>query len=321
VTIKIIGTGIGLPSREFSNDELIELTGLDSSNEWIVSKSGIDSRYLCVTETLTDLATAAAEQALADAGLGAKEIDYILIGTLGGEYCSPSLACAVAERIGATSPAVDLNAGCVGFIYCLDTAAALISAGRAKNVLIIGAEKMSAHSDWTDRGTCVLFGDGAAACVVTAGTMLKYIQIRSAPDTQVLNIPEDMSGNWPLAGPKPADTFVHMDGPAVFKRAVTMVGREVQDALTATGLAPEEIDFYLLHQANRRIIDSAIKRLEQSPDRFPMNIQRHGNVSGASIPLLLHQLRVEGKVEPGQTHLLCAFGSGMTVGTCLWVWE
>ncbi|MDR2931102.1 MAG: ketoacyl-ACP synthase III [Propionibacteriaceae bacterium] len=321
MTIKIIGTGIGLPDKEVSNDELAALTGLDTSDEWIRTMTGIGYRRLCQTETLTDLSTTAARAALAEAELDGSQIDYLICSTVSPDTRTPSLACSVAERIKATCPAVDLNGACAGFIYAIDTAAALIAAGRAERILIVCSEKMSGLTDWTDRRTCVLFGDGSAACVVTAGNMLKYVHLQTQADSHVIRMDNGMGGNNPLARDQAPASFIHMEGQKVFKYAVNIIEAEVRRAFDVCDLTPESIDYYLLHQANLRIIDFAISRLKQPPEKFPTNIERFGNISSVSIPLLLHEMRQAGQVHPGDKFLLCAFGAGMTGGSAVLEWE
>ncbi|MCL2737089.1 MAG: beta-ketoacyl-ACP synthase 3 [Propionibacteriaceae bacterium] len=321
MTISIIGTGVGLPAREVSNDELTAITGLDTSDQWISTMTGISSRRICVDETATDLATTAARAALLDAGVQGEDLDYILCATIGGDTRTPSLACAVADQISATCAALDVNGACAGFVYGLDLAASLISAGRARTILLVCTEKMSAHVDWTDRNTCVLFGDGAAACVITAGSMLKQIHVGAIPDMTAITMRNRMSGNSPLAPTRDEPGYVEMDGKRVFKYAVSIMEHEVQRCLDALDLAPDDIDHYVIHQANKRIIDFTISRLGLSPDKFPLNIDRYGNISAVSIPLLLHEMRGQGKIHPGDKLLLCAFGAGMTYGSCVMEWE
>ncbi|MCL2482744.1 MAG: beta-ketoacyl-ACP synthase 3 [Propionibacteriaceae bacterium] len=321
MTIKITGTGIGLPKHHVTNEELAEVTGLDTSDEWISTMTGIKARYICDEETITDLATTAAINALADAGTAATDIDYILCATIGGDTRTPALACAVAERIGVECAAADLSGACTGFLYALDLISCMIQTGRASTVLLICAEKMSAHLDFTDRNTCVLFGDGAAAVVVTPGSALKYIHVTSHPDTQVLSLANRMTGNSPFTHHRDEVGFVHMEGQKVFRYAVTYMEREVIKALATLGLEPDDVDYYLVHQANRRIIESAISRLDLSPDKFPMNIDRYGNMSSVSIPVLLHEQLAAGTIKPGDTLVMCAFGAGMTYGSCVVEWE
>jgi 3-oxoacyl-[acyl-carrier-protein] synthase-3 len=216
---------------------------------------------------------------------------------------------------------VDLNGACTGFLYALDTASCLIQAGRAKNVLIVCGEKMSAHVDWTDRRTCVLFGDGAAACVVSAGSMLRYMHLQTQPDLMAIHLNNAMGGNNPLARNRTERGFVSMDGQRVFKFAVSMIEQEVTRALAHLNLEAQDIDHYLIHQANRRILDFAVGRLNQPHEKFPMNIDRYGNISAVSIPLLMHEMIHAGTIQPGQMLLLCAFGAGLTAGSCVLRWE
>jgi len=321
MSIKIAGTGIALPENHVSNDELATLADLDTTDEWIRTRTGITNRYISSTETLTGLASTAAANALADAGATPSDVDYLLCATLGGETRTPALACRIAENLKLTCASVDLNGACTGFLYALDMASALIQTGRARTILIVSAEKMSAHVDWHDRSTCVLFGDGAAACVVTAGTGLKYINLVTEPDSQVISLKSDMTGNNPLAPVHEPASFLYMDGQRVFKYAVNMMEQQIRSALAAIDLPPEAIDYYLIHQANRRIIDFAIGRLKQPTDKFPMNMDQYGNTSAVSIPLLLHEMRLAGSIRPGQMLLLVAFGAGMTYGSCVLEWE
>jgi 3-oxoacyl-[acyl-carrier-protein] synthase-3 len=303
-----------------SNDELAHIMGIDTTDEWIQTMTGISHRNICTTETLVDLANQAAASALKNSSIHPTQIDYILGATMGCETSTPSLASHVADHIGATAPSVDLNAACVGFLYCLDYASALIATGRATTVLIVTGERMSSHVDWSDRRTCILFGDGAAAVVVTKGQGLKYINLQTRPDMDVITMKRKMSGTNPLATPDEA-TPIFLDGQKVFKYAVSLMEEEIITALNTLGWHADEIDHYLIHQANRRIIDFAISRLELSPEKFPMNIAEYGNMSAVSIPALLHELRMAHSIQPGQKLLLCAFGAGMTCGSSVIEWE
>ncbi|MCL2003719.1 MAG: ketoacyl-ACP synthase III [Oscillospiraceae bacterium] len=320
MSLKITGAGKGIPAKRVFNDELAGF--LDTDDAWISSRTGIKSRYLCVDETLTDLSAAAASQALQNAGLSPGDIDLILCSTVGGDYRTPSLACCVAERVGARCPCFDVNAACTGFVYALEIASLFLRGGRAGNILIIAAEMMSALTDWTDRNTCVLFGDGAAACVVTAGNALRYLHLSSdaGADAAVLNIPGG-GGNSPFAAGKRDSAFLRMQGQEVFKFAVGIVETEMLRMLDALKLSPEQIDWLLLHQANKRIIDCAVAKLKQPKEKFPCNIDRYGNLSSVSIPLLLFEMLEDGRLKPGDTVFMSAFGAGLTAGSCLMVWE
>lgn len=317
MSLKIIGTGRALPQKAVSNDELSEF--LDTNDEWIASHTGVRSRYVCTGESLTDLCESAAQKALLASGLRAPEIDLVLCSTMGGDFITPSLACAASERLGLSCPAFDLNAACSGFLYALDVATMYLAGGRVKNILILSAEMMSKHVDWSDRATCVLFGDGAAACVVTAGTALQYLRLTAEGNTGIL-FREDGSGNSPFREKKERD-YVRMQGQEVFRFAVRMIETQTKAALESLSLTADDIDFYLLHQANRRILDFAREKLGQPEEKFPMNIQRYGNLSSASIPILLDELLEQQKIQKGAKLLMSAFGAGLTAGTCVMSWE
>ena len=318
MSLKIIGMGIGIPERCVSNDELAGF--LDTDDEWIVSRTGINTRYVCTSESLTDLSVTASKQALNKAELSTDDIDLIICTTIAGDFRTPSLACSVAEKIGTKCPAFDINAACTGFIYALEVASGYFSLGKARNILMICAEMMSAQVDWNDRNTCILFGDGAAACVMTAGDALKYISLSAIADTSSLSMTTD-NGNSPFLQNKKAKSFLQMQGQEVFKFAVSVVGPEIKKALGALKITPEQVDWYILHQANKRIIDSIRTRLRQPVEKFPLNIDKYGNLSSVSIPLLLHELLEGGSLKPNDTLFMSAFGAGLTFGSCVYIWE
>lgn len=315
--LKIISTGRSVPENPVSNKQFEAF--LDTDDRWITTRTGIKTRYISSGETLTQLGINAAESALEKAGIGIGEIDLVLCATTCGDFIFPSLACCIAERLKTRCPAFDLNAACSGFVYALDVADCYISCGRAKNVLIICAEMMSSLVDWHDRSTCILFGDGAAACVVTEGTALKYINLTANGNTEILNLPFG-SGNNPFK--KQTQTgFAQMRGQDVFKFAVSMVESESLSALSRLGMTADDIDYFVLHQANRRIIETIRARMEQSEEKFPINIDRYGNISSVSVPLLLDEMLEDGKIKKGSRLLLSAFGAGLTTGTCVLIWE
>jgi 3-oxoacyl-[acyl-carrier-protein] synthase-3 len=314
--LKIIGTGKGIPNKCVSNDEIAGF--LDTSDEWIVSRTGIKSRHICTDETLTDLSAVAAQQAIEKARLTVNDIDLIICSTIGGDYVTPSLSCCVSERIGAKCSAFDMNAACTGFIYALEMASLYLS--KYKNILIISAEMMSKHADWNDRSTCVLFGDGAAACVVTDGNALKYISLSASPNKSILHLVSG-TGNNPFITNKASSGFLYMHGQEVFKFAVNVIETELKQALRTLALLPEQIDWFILHQANKRIIDSARMKLKQPKEKFPVNIDKYGNLSSASIPLLLFEMLEDNAIKPGDTLFMSAFGAGLTAGSCVMVWE
>jgi len=318
MSIKIIATGSALPEKALSNTELAEL--VETNDEWIKSRTGISSRYVCTNETISDLAASAAAKALAKSGLKVEDIDLILCSTIAGDYTTPALSCIVGLRLGAKCPAIDLNAACAGFTYALDVAAAYIETKRAKNVLIVSAEMMSKHIDWTDRNTCVLFGDGAGAAIVTEGNALKYMHLVAEPNIPFLYL-EGKTGNSPFYKHNVKEGYLKMDGQEVFKFAVTTIEREVKAAVEALGITKDDIDFYILHQANMRILKTAQDRLKEPESKFPSNIHDTGNMSSATIPVLLDQLLTAGKIKKGDTLFMSAFGAGLTAGSCVMVWE
>ena len=318
MTLKILGTGRGIPRKVITNDELASL--VDTSDEWIVSRTGIKSRHICTSETLTDLSATAASEALDKAGMHISEVEMIMCATIGGDQITPSLACAVAERLGANCPAFDINGACSGFIYGLDVASAYFAAQKNNNILLICGEMMSRYADWQDRSTCVLFGDGAGAVLLAPGDALRYINLTANGDTKSLFIPEG-NGNNPFACTRLERGFLHMDGQEIFKFAVNMVERQVGLALDKLLISADEVDYYILHQANKRIIDSARNRLGQPAEKFPININRYGNISSATIPILLDEMLEDGLIKPGHTLLMSAFGAGLTTGTCVMVWD
>lgn len=320
--LRIVATSRAMPERIVTNKELTEF--LDTTDEWIVSKTGIKSRAVCTGESLTDLSEKAARLALSKASMDSQDIDYIICSTISGDYVIPSLACAVSERLGTACPAFDINVACSGFIYALDIASAYLTAGRAKNILIISADIMSSLVDWTDRAVSVLFGDGAGACIVTDGDSLKYMNLTAMGDTKTIRQIAGI-GNNPFARTDSKANegrgFVQWEGQEVFKFAVHSIEREVNLALDTLGLSPEDISFFVLHQANKRIIDSARRRLNQPEEKFPVNIDRYGNTSSATIPVLLDEMMEDGKIKRGDMLLLAAFGSGLATGACVLAWE
>jgi 3-oxoacyl-[acyl-carrier-protein] synthase III len=318
MTLKIIATGRGVPKRVVTNDELTSL--VNTSDEWIVSRTGIKSRHICTDETLTDLCVKAGSDALAKAKMHIADVEMIMCATIGGDFVTPSLACAVAERLQANCPAFDINGACSGFVYGLDVAAAYLAAKKTGNVLLICGEMMSRHADWSDRSTCVLFGDGAGAVLLVPGDALKYINLTVNPDTKSLVIPAG-SGNSPFISRRREYGFLHMDGQEIFKFAVNMVERQVKLALDTLGMTLDEVDYFILHQANKRIIDSARIRLKQPEEKFPVNINRYGNISSATIPILLDEMLENGQIKQGDILLMSAFGAGLTTGTCVMVWQ
>ncbi|MCL2029985.1 MAG: ketoacyl-ACP synthase III [Oscillospiraceae bacterium] len=319
MSLSILGTGSALPSRAVANEEFTRI--VDTSDEWIVSRTGIRSRRVITGETLTELAAAAGRSALQNAGAAADELDLILCTTIQGDYITPSLANLLQRDLGADCPAFDINAACCGFLYGLDAAQAYLAAGKARRVLLVSAEQMSKFTDWTDRATCILFGDGAAAVVLGPGEALQYIRVRSMGCTDSLHIPAParatpFSDRERETGP----SFLYMHGQNVFKFAVSSCAEGIRRALDALNLTADDIAHFLLHQANGRILDAVRRELGQPKEKFPGNLDRTGNISSASIPCLLDEMNRQGRLKPGRRLLLGAFGSGLATGTCVLAW-
>lgn len=313
--MKVTAFGHALPKRSVTNEELTKF--LDTTDEWIRDHTGIESRrILSGKETLSGLGAKASKMALARSGITAKEIDFILCSTTCGEMTFPATACLIQERLGATCPALDLNAGCTGFLYALQMADALIVSGKAHRVLVVCAEQISRLADWTDRSTCVLFGDAAGAAVCEAGDGLKAIRLTARGNADLLYGWPD-SGNSPFLENHVAAQPLFMNGQEVFKFAVTHSSRDIEAVLADADLTAAQVDHFVLHQANRRILDAARTRLKQPAEKFPVNITTHGNTSSACIPVLLSEMTEDGSLQKGQTLVLSAFGAGLTTGAAV----
>lgn len=294
-------------------------TFLNTSDEWIQTRTGIKSRQIISTEYLEDLAKTASESALKDAGIRANDLDFIICSNTVNEYITPSLACIVQGMIGASCPCIDLNGACAGFLYALDMADAYFKRGSVEHILIICAEEPSRMVDWTKRDTCVLFGDGAAAVVLSKGEGFLSFQLSSMSNKEALYQVRKLQPT-PFIKKEEADGALVMRGQDVFKLAVQSSIKDINKVLDQVGYTPDDVDLYLLHQANMRIIDTVMRHLEQCEDNFPHNIEYTGNTSSASIPMLLDELNKNEKLFRGQTLVFSAFGAGFTTGACLLKW-
>lgn len=315
--MKIIGTGRFSPATVVTNAMLEEF--LATSDEWIRERTGISSRKVISSEKLEDMATDAARQAIEDAGLAPTDIDYIICSNVVNEYITPALSCIVQGAIGAKCACVDVNAACSGFIYALDMADDRIKSGKAKNVLVLAAEEPTRMVDWSDRALCVLFGDGAGAVVVTAGEESFTSRLTTVSKTDCLYYrrrlePTPYINKEELFGP------MYMNGREVFKTAVLSSVRDITTLLKESDLQPSDVKYYLLHQANMRIVEAVANYLKLDIAHFPHNVERCGNTSSASIPLLLDELSREGKLQKGDKILMSAFGAGFTTGACIVEW-
>ena len=324
--IAILGTGSFAPAQILTNEELSKR--VDTSDEWIFSRTGIRERHIAAAdETTAQMAAAAARIAIFDAGITAAEIDLIIVATVTPDMPMPSTACLVQHQLGVLSHAAcfDLNAACSGFIYALDTAWAMLSSGRYRHALIIGAERMSTIVDWEDRTTCVLFGDGAGAVVLgpargTAQIIGTKLYAEGA-HANLLCIPQAGYNLVEAAlGRQHKPRTIKMKGREIFKNAVREMEQAAREILTHHQIDASEIDCIIPHQANLRIIAAIGQHLKLPPERFFVNLERYGNTSAASIPLALDEARSTGRIKPGDMTLLIAFGAGLTYGSALVRW-
>lgn len=314
---RIIGTGSGLPEHIVTNDYLS--TMVDTSDEWIKERTGIRERRISEGETTSDLASKAAKQALESAGMPGEQIELILVATFTPDSHMPSTACMVQQSIKAVNAVCfDISAACTGFVYALSCAYAYIQAGMYKNALVIGAETISKTVDWTDRGTCVLFGDGAGAVVVQADELGKMTFVQGADGSKggVLTYKGQGLNNL-LTRSDDNKSYIYMDGQEVFKFAVKKVPECMEELLVKTNTDMDEIKYFCLHQANKRIIHSVAKRLKQPEEKFPMNLDKYGNTSAASIPILLDELYRKNCIQKGDKYIISGFGGGLTWGAAL----
>lgn len=320
MTSKVIGTGSYVPERVVTNEDLAKV--VDTNDEWIVTRTGIHERRIAMDEGTGFMATEASRRALADAGIDASELDLIVLATSSSDHCFPSTACEVQAEIGAKNAvAFDISAACSGFEFALSTAHAFLASGTYRTALIVGADCLSKLTDWTDRGTCVLFGDGAGAAVIRAAEtgVIHMVMGSDGARGQVLTCTARTDGNC-FNGKTPQLGYIQMDGQEVFKFAVKKVPECIRQVLDESGTSMDEIKYFVLHQANYRICEAVAKRLKQPLEKVPMNIDRFGNTSGATVPILLDELNREGKLERGDKIVLAGFGGGLTWGAVLLEW-
>ncbi|RHV00972.1 ketoacyl-ACP synthase III [Blautia sp. OM07-19] len=324
ITGVIRGTGACVPERVLDNNEIAGF--VDTSDKWIRERTGVERRRIVEKETTVSMAAEAGRQALEEAGVSPEEVDMILVATGSADRVFPCTACQVQEILGAVrAVGFDLNAACSGFLFAYNTAQAYISSGICRTILVIGSESLSRLVDWTDRGTCILFGDGAGAVLLKAAEGKSY---RPAAHS-------DGKGGSALTGPgaagrirsidrdcKEAKTeYITMNGKDVFQFAVRNVPQVIQEVLKENELSIEDIDWFVLHQANARIVDAVARRLRLDIGKFPMNLQDYGNTSSASIPILLNELNRKGVLKKGQKIILAGFGAGLSWGASVLEWE
>ena len=296
------------PPKILTNFDLEKM--VETNDEWIVKRTGISQRRIAQDEDTSDLGTKAAKIALERANLTAKDIDAVICATISPDhFCMPSTACKVAKNLDINAiTAFDISAACTGFIYLLELAKSLIESGSKKNVLIIGAEKLSKIVDWTDRTTCILFGDGAGAAVVSAGEENEIIDVHTAADGNYANL---------LITPGGEEKFIKMSGNEVFKIAVQTLTKDVVDILEKNQISSDKIDLFIPHQANLRIIEAVKQRLNFTNEQCVVTVGKYGNTSSASIPMAMNDAYEEGRLKKGNLLLLDAFGGGFTWGSAL----
>ena len=326
----ICGTGACVPDRILDNNEIAEF--VDTSDQWIQERTGVARRRIAVEETTSSMAAEAGRQAMEEAGIGPEEIDLILAATATPDHIFPCAACEIQERLQAVNAVCfDMNAACSGFLFAYQTAQAYIASGVYRTVLVVGSESLSRIVNWEDRGTCILFGDGSGAAVLRAqegknwipaahsngkgGPALLCTGPNAAKAGEKGNLP-GQSEDWN----KGAEMEITMDGKAVFQFAVRKVPEVIHEVLDSNGLTAEDIDWFILHQANKRIVESVAKRLKTDISRFPMNLQEYGNTSSASIPILLNEMNRKGLMKKGQKIVMAGFGAGLSWGAAVLEW-
>ena len=289
--LKFISTGRAIPEKAVTNDDMSRI--VDTSDEWIRTRTGIAQRHFCTRENAASLAVSAARQALERAGISPEEIGVCAAATVTPQYASPANACLIQAALGLAedTPCFDLSAGCTGFLYGLEVMRGMLTISPKRYALLVGGEELSRVMDMTDRSTCVLFGDGAGAAVLAL----------------------EENALW-------AASYIHMDGQGVYRFAVEVIPHCAKELLAQTGLTLEQVDWIVPHQANRRIVETAAKRLHLGMDKFFLNIDRYGNTSAASIPIALDEMVQEGLLRKGQKVMAIAFGAGLTWGGALFEW-
>lgn len=309
--LHIVGTGRCIPQKVVTNDDLSK--NVDTNDEWITTRTGIKRRHFVEAETNLDLSIGAAKMAIENSGLEKNEIGAVVLATVKADTLVPSQACMVQKLLELPNdiPCFDINAACSGFMYGLSIARGLLLQSDKKYALVIGSETLSKILDMSDRGTCILFGDGAGAAIIELSDTHKYFSVLGAKgDNEVLYCPNESH----------EDRFVSMLGSDVFKFAVSTVPKTINELLEKAGLTADDIDMYVCHQANRRIIESVAKKLKQDMNKFYVNVDEFGNTSSASIPIALSEMNDKGLLKPGMKIIAVGFGAGLTWGGAYLEW-
>lgn len=322
--VSIIGTGSYVPEKSVSNDELSQI--VDTSDEWISTRTGIRSRRISQGETTSDMAVKAAAKAIEDSGISPEEIDLIIVGTITPDNFTPAVACEVQDRIGAiNATAFDISAACSGFIYAVNIATQFIKTGQSKTVLVIGSEVISKILDWKDRSTCVLFGDGAGAAILRSSDKKGVISICTGTDGKlrdVLKCPAlNVKNPYVTDNDSINNNVLSMDGKEVFKFAGRIIIESIKKVLDGTGYTLDDIKYIIPHQANLRIIEYAAKKLKLNEGNFYINLDRYGNTSAASVAIAMDEMSRNGLLKAGDKIIVLGFGAGLTWGAALIEWN
>lgn len=321
--MRIIGTGSSLPKKEVTNEMLS--TFLDTSDEWIVTRTGISSRKVISDEKLEDMAVDAARKAVENAGIGLDDIDLIVCSNVVNEFVTPGLSCVIQRDLGTKVPTMDINAACAGFIYGLDFVHGYSLAHKdVRYILLVCAEEPTRMMNWADRNVCVLFGDGAAAvildCTDKDSDYIKEVKLSGVPAVESLYYKRVLEPT-PYITKEKEPVPLTMNGRDIFRMATRAGVADISAVLEKTGMKADDVDYYLLHQANLRIIDSIQKHFDISHDKFVHNIEHLGNTSSASVPILLDDMNRSGRLSKGQKLIMSAFGAGFVSGAALVVWD
>lgn len=314
MSFNILGTGYYVPEFVVTNEDLTKL--VDTSDEWITKRVGVKERHISQNETTTDMAVKASCDALAEAGIQPDDLDLIIAASVSPDTACPTVASSVQREIGAQCPAFDINSACSGFLFALDVASAYLQKEDINKVLVVGSERLSRVTDWSERGTCVIFGDGAGAFVVGKGDGLLASKIFTKGGDEVLSIPNNV-GSSPFYNGEVKAPFIKMDGQETFKFAVNRIVEDIKDVVQKAGLTLQDVDYVVPHQANIRIIEYASKRLGIPMEKFFVNIQKYGNTSSASVPIAFSELYKSGKLKKGDIVVMSAFGGGLSSAACL----
>lgn len=323
---KVYGTGSCVPEHILDNQDLSQM--VDTSDTWIRERTGVKRRHIIEEENVVSMAVSAARRALEKGNVRAAEVDLLIVSTFTSETLLPCAACEVQKHIGAMhATCFDLNAACTGFLFAYNMAQAYIMAGWSRTALLIGAESLSNMVNWEDRGTCILFGDGAGAVVLRAEQGEPQIPVTHSDGNsgQALTMLSRHRKGW-LEGRcaagtlEDADSFIQMNGREIFQFAVRKVPEVIWEVLNRNQWTPEQIDYFVLHQANQRIVESVARRLQTGIEKFPMNLQEYGNTSSASIPILLDEMNRDGRLKSGQRILIAGFGAGLSWGASVLEW-